>query len=216
MSEPGGRRPGITVCRARSSGRRKRRKNKVRAAPFPSRLYHPHQAPANAPNPGTGEPKTNKATNIRQLRREVLKTRGKAEKKTVKSENSSTSATSQGAHQWSLHKPKNKGNIQHPNASSLQTIEKIPTHSEGNSSTGKSIKKPLASTENVQNCKLKKEMCPTNEKEINYAGAKFSDPPSPSVLPKPPSHWMDMKALPADQCKELMSCHLKALLKVQH
>lgn len=83
-----------------------------------------------------------------------------------------------------------------------------------------SPKKPLHASNNVKilnepPAEAASEYLKDGEKV--YAGAKFSEPPSPSVLPKPPSHWVgDNEPQQSNQSREQMTVHLKSLLKVQH
>lgn len=78
-------------------------------------------------------------------------------------------------------------------------------------------KKPLHASNNLKtfaDASLQPEYLKDGEKV--YAGAKFSEPPSPSVLPKPPSHWVgENEPQRSNQSREQMTVHLKSLLKVQ-
>ncbi|XP_055728952.1 proline-rich nuclear receptor coactivator 1-like [Salvelinus fontinalis] len=81
-------------------------------------------------------------------------------------------------------------------------------------------KNPFNSVDNVKIVTVSPaELVPEDELkdgEKIYAGAKFSEPPSPSVLPKPPSHWVGETAPQhSDHSREQITFHLKSLLKVQ-
>lgn len=145
-------------------------------------------------------------------------TKAKSVKKTVKAERNSRksfSLTDHHCEQWNLHKHKNKCHVPHITTKSAQKMEWLQTDCEfANSTVAKTDKKPLTSTENIQNVKAKRDVCTAGARVLNYAGAKFSEPPAASLLPKPPSHWMDVTIKHSDQCKDLMTHHLKTLLKV--
>lgn len=55
----------------------------------------------------------------------------------------------------------------------------------------------------------------TDASVIPYAGPKFSSPPPPSVLPKPPSHWISSPIHSFDGDIAAMSQHLRMLLRVE-
>jgi len=50
--------------------------------------------------------------------------------------------------------------------------------------------------------------------ETHYAGPKFSSPPPPSLLPKPPSHWLSFSDPIFEPDVVAMTQHLRSLLNV--
>lgn len=113
------------------------------------------------------------------------------------------------------HKPKQ---VQTPGAAHSAKKKDGSTPSKA-ASAHREQKKPLHASNNVEivNTPLAEAASEyLKDGEKVYAGAKFSEPPSPSVLPKPPSHWVgEDEPLKSNQSREEMTVHLKSLLKVQ-
>ncbi|XP_015602979.1 proline-rich nuclear receptor coactivator 2 [Cephus cinctus] len=85
-------------------------------------------------------------------------------------------------------------------------------------SSGRLSCSPPCSSKNLRNSPLRYESPRGSPTNSFYAGAKFSEPPSPASLPKPPSHWTTRLMAGCHQSSERIcdiSDHLKMILNVQ-
>uniref|UniRef100_H0XN18 Proline rich nuclear receptor coactivator 1 n=1 Tax=Otolemur garnettii TaxID=30611 RepID=H0XN18_OTOGA len=81
----------------------------------------------------------------------------------------------------------------------------------------KQEKKPFKNNQNMKKVRFKKSVYLTEVRQKeNYAGAQFAQSPPPSVLPKPPSHWIQSMNDDYNENGKLMASQFKTLLiKVQ-
>lgn len=87
------------------------------------------------------------------------------------------------------------------------------------SSSGRLSSSPHSSSKSSRNSPLRYDSSSPRGSPTNsfYAGAKFSEPPSPASLPKPPSHWTTRLTNSCQQSDRScdISNHLKMILNVQ-
>ncbi|XP_037681675.1 proline-rich nuclear receptor coactivator 2-like [Choloepus didactylus] len=101
-----------------------------------------------------------------------------------------------------VHKKKERGHGYNSSAAAWQA-----THNEGKN------KVHFSNNQNWNSSLSSSSLLFKSQTSQNYAGAKFSEPPSPSILPKPLSHWIPVSFNSSD--KEIMTFQPKILLKVQ-
>ncbi|CAK6980410.1 proline-rich nuclear receptor coactivator 1 [Scomber scombrus] len=174
-----------------------------------------------APQPGYELPADPLLTLRQQLRqearRELLKSKGGRSERGATQPGSPPNRNdhlSQNMNVWSLRPGQGAGSPHATKRTDLGSPNKPPSLLQP---PLQELKKPLHASNNLKifNASLQPEYLKDGEKV--YAGAKFSEPPSPSVLPKPPSHWVgENEPQHSNQSREQMTVHLKSLLKVQN
>lgn len=124
-------------------------------------------------------------------------------------------------HQYQHHQ-----NHQHNRLSTIKPSMFLHNNSGGGRHTGRNTNNGRLScsphcsstSKSTRNSPLRYEGSPRNSPTSNfYAGAKFSEPPSPASLPKPPSHWTIRLISTYQQTDRTcdISSHLKMVLNVQ-